>query len=461
MKVLIIGAVAGGANTATRLRRIDKDAEIIIFERGVFVSYAPCGLPYYIGGRVKDPDSLVLMTPQSFLERYDIRARTSSNVRSIDKKAKTITVEDQRNGGVYTESYDKLVIATGTEPVRPAVLGLESRRVFMLHTIPDGERLMEFMRGENPKSAAILGGGAIGLETAENLKQLGMDVTIIEMAGQLISPLDPDMAESVRAYAVEQGVNILLNTGAESVEEKGNRLTIKLSEGEIETDMLIVGVGVRPNGELAQNAGLAVNERGAIITDKRMRTSDPDIYAVGDVVQTYNYITSKPAGVPLAGPASRQARVAADNIAGGDSEYAGTQGSGILKLFDMTVAFTGLSEREAVRNGLSCGRVMISALPCAEYYPGAREMVIKAVFDRMNGRILGSQVVGFEGADKRNDVLAMAIRMGATYKDLAEADLAYSPPYGSPKDPVNVIGQIIGNIMEKQEKNPRGSRTAE
>lgn len=449
MKVLIIGAVSGGANTATRLRRLDKNVRIIMFERGPYVSYAPCGLPYYIGGRIRESGSLVLMTPQSFLERHNVDVRTYCNVRSVDRAAKAVEVEDLRTGNIYRESYDKLVIATGTEPVRPPVAGLESRRVFMLHTIPDGERIAEFMRAEKPKSAAILGGGAIGLEMAENLKQLGMDVTIIEMAAQLISPLDPEMAETVRSYAEERGVRVLLGNGAKSVEDGGSSLTVKLDGGEVEADMLVVGVGVRPNGALAKNAGLEVSERGAIITDKRMRTSDPDIFAVGDAVQTYNHITGKPSGVPLAGPANRQARVAADNIAGADSEYAGTQGSGILKFFDMTVAFTGLSERDALRDGIDAGKAVISALPWAEYYPGARAMTIKAVFDKANGRILGAQAVGFEGADKRCDVLAMAIRMGATYKDLADADLAYSPPYSSPKDPVNVIGQVIGNMMKE------------
>lgn len=449
MKVLIIGAVSGGANTATRLRRLNKDAAIIMFDRGRDVSYAPCGLPYYIGGKVKESGAMVLMTPQSFRERYNIDVRTHSNVKSIDRAAKNVEVEDLQTGNIYRETYDKLVIATGTEPVRPPVPGLESRRVFWLHTIPDGERIVEFMSAEKPKSAAILGGGAIGLESAENLRQLGLDVTIIEMAAQLVSPLDAEMAETVRAYAEEQGVKVLLNDGAKGVEDRGGSLAIHLDSGEIAADMLIVGVGVRPNGELAKNAGLEVSERGAIITDKQMRTSDPDIFAVGDAVQTYNYITGKPAGVPLAGPAGRQARVAADNIAGGSAGYAGTQGSGILKFFDMTIAFTGLSEREAARDGLDFGKAVVSALPRAGYYPGARAMTIKAVFDKSSGRILGAQIVGFDGADKRCDVLAMAIRMGATYKDLMDTDFAYSPPYGSPKDPVNVIGQVIDNLMKK------------
>lgn len=449
MKVLIIGAVSGGANTATRLRRLNKDATIIMFDRGRDVSYAPCGLPYYIGGKVKESGAMVLMTPQSFRERYNIDVRTHSNVKSIDRAAKNIEVEDLQTGNIYRESYDKLVIATGTEPVRPPVPGLESRRVFWLHTIPDGERIVEFMNAEKPKSAAILGGGAIGLEAAENLRQLGLDVTIIEMAAQLVSPLDPEMAETVRAYAEEQGVKVRLNDGAKGVEDRGNNLAIHLDSGEIAADMLIVGVGVRPNGELAKNAGLEVSERGAVITDKQMRTSDPDIFAVGDAVQTYSCITGKPAGVPLAGPAGRQARVAADNIAGGSAGYAGTQGSGILKFFDMTIAFTGLSEREAARDGLDFDKAVVTALPRAEYYPGARAMTIKAVFAKSSGRILGAQVVGFDGADKRCDVLAMAIRMGATYKDLMNADFAYSPPYGSPKDPVNVIGQVIDNLINK------------
>lgn len=453
MKVLIIGAVAGGANTATRLRRLDKDVEIIVFERGEYISYASCGLPYYVGGKIKDLDSLQLMTPHDFLEHYNINVRINSDVKSIDSTAKTVTVEDRLTGDVYTESYDKLVIATGTKPISPPVQGLESRRVFTLHTIPDGKRMVEFMHSENPKSAAILGGGAIGLEVAENLKKLGIDITIIELAGQLVSPLDPDMAEMVREYAERQGLKVLLDNGAKSVLEDGERLLIGLNEGEVTADMLIVGVGVRPNGDLAKQAGLEVSDRGSIITDKHMRTSDPDIYAVGDAVQTYNHITGKPTGVPLAGPASRQARTAAENIAGWDSEYAGTQGTGILKLFDMTVAFTGLSERDAVRNGIDYDKVVISALHCAEYFPDAQKMTIKTIFDKTNGRILGAQVVGFDGADKRCDVLAMAIRMNATYKDLIAADLAYSPPYSSPRDPVNVVGQVIGGLMERNRKS--------
>lgn len=450
MKVLVIGAVAGGANTATRLRRLDKNAEIIIFERGAYLSYATCGLPYYVGGKVKSSDALVLMTPGSFRERYDIDARIFNCVKSINRAARTITVENSRTGEIYRESYDKLVIATGTEPVYPPILGLDSQRVFRLHTIPDADKILKFISEKKPKSAVILGGGAVGMETAENLKLLGMDVAVAELAEHLVTQLDSDMSDIIRRYIEEQGVKVYLNNGAKSVEDTGDSLIVKLREGEIKTDMLILGVGVRPNSELAKEAGLEVSERGAIITNKQMLTSDPNIYAVGDVVQTYNCITGKPAGMPLAGPANRQARTAAGNIAGINCEYQGVQGTGIIKIFEMTAAFTGLSERDAQRDGADYDKVVIKALPCAEYYPGARPMNIKVVFDRVSGKILGAQVVGFEGADKRCDILALAVRMGATYEDLAVTDFAYSPPYGSPRDPVNVIGQVIDNLIKKQ-----------
>lgn len=451
MKVLVIGAVAGGANTATRLRRLDKNAEIIIFERGEYLSYATCGLPYYVGGKVGSSDALVLMTPRSFRERYDIDARILSRVNSINRAAQTVTVENLRTGEAYEESYDKLVIATGTEPVYPPIPGLDSQRVFRLHTIHDADKVLKFLSEKNPRSAVILGGGAIGMEVAENLKLRGLDVTIAELAEHLVAQLDADMADIVRRYVEEHGVKVYLNNGAKSIEDTGEQLTIKLTDGEIKADMLIMGVGVRPNSALAAEAGLEVTERGAIITNKQMLTSDPNIYAVGDAVQTYSCITGKPAVMPLAGPANRQARVAAGNIAGVGGEYQGVQGTGIIKIFEMTAAFTGLSEREARRGGLDYDKINIKALPCAEYYPGGRAMDIKVVFDKTNGKILGAQIAGFEGADKRCDVLALAIRMGATYADLTAADFAYSPPYGSPRDPINIIGQVIGNLIEKEE----------
>lgn len=448
MKVLIIGGVAGGANTATRLRRLDKEARIIIFERGEYISYAACGLPYLIGGKIENPDALVIQTPHAMNKRYDIETRVFSNVKEIDRDGKRVVVEDLQSGEIYSESYDKLVIATGAVPILPPIAGLASKRIFTLRTIPDALKIKSFIREAKVKSVVIAGGGGTGMEMTENLKDLGLDVTVIELATQLVAPLDLEMAELVRSYLEERGIRVLLGNGVESVAEEKEGLVIKLRESEIKTDMLIMGVGVRPDSVLAKKAGLTLGAREAIITDKHMLTSDPHIYAVGDAVQTYNFITGKPMTIPLAGPAGRQARVAADNIAGQSCEYAGAQGTGIIKIFDMTVAFTGLSERDAEREGIKCGNVLFAHAPRAGYYMGGREMKIKVVFGEKDGKILGAQLVGFEGVDKRCDILAMAIRMGATASDLAETDFAYSPPFGTPKDPVNVAGQIIGNMLK-------------
>lgn len=448
MKVLIIGGVAGGANTATRLRRLDKEARILIFERGGCISYAACGLPYLIGEKIENPDSLILQEPSTMLRRYDIEVRIFSNVKEIDRVGKRVIVENLQNGETYSESYDKLVIATGAEPILPPIAGLASKRIFTLRTIPDALKIKAFISEAKAKSAVIAGGGATGMEMAENLKDLGLDVTVIELAAQLIAPLDPEMAEPVRSYLEERGVRVLLGNGAESVQEDREGLVINLRNGEIKTDMLIMGAGVRPDSSLAEKAGLTLGMRGAIVTDKHMRTSDPHIYAVGDAVQTYSFITGKPMTVQLAGPAGRQARVAAGNIAGQTCEYAGAQGTGIIKIFDMTVAFTGLSERDAERDGIKYGKIFFTHAPHAGYYMGGREMKIKIVFGEKDGKILGAQLVGFEGVDKRCDILAMAIRMGATAFDLTETDFAYSPPFGTPKDPVNVAGQIIGNMLK-------------
>lgn len=450
MRVLIIGGVAGGANTATRLRRLDGNAEIVIFERGDDISYAACGLPYFIGGVIESVDALRLQTAQSLCEHYNIDVRVYSNVRSIDSDKKSVTVENLKTGKSYTEPYDKLVVATGAKPIRPPIAGLDSKGVFTLRTIADAEKIKNYIENKRAKSVLIVGGGSIGVELTENFKLLGLDVAIAELTDHLIAQLDVDMAGGVHTYMKDHGVKLILGNGAENITESADGLTVKLREGEIKTDLLIMGVGVSPDSELAREAGLELTERGAIIVNRQMLTSDPDIYAVGDVVQTYSFITGQPARVAMAGPASRQARVAADNLAGIASEYGGALGTGIIKLFDMTIAFTGLSERETAQNGLNYDKILIAQPPHTQYYPGGREMNIKIVFDRATGKILGAQLVGFEGVDKRCDVLAMAIRMGATADDLMGTDFAYSPPYGMPKDPINVAGQIINNMMKKR-----------
>lgn len=449
MKVLIIGAVAGGANTATRLRRLDEGAEIIIFERGAYISYASCGLPYFLGGEIKSAEKLALRSPASFRERYRADVRTHSNVTAIDRIGKSITVQNLRSGEIYSESYDKLVLATGAEPVTPPIPGLDSRRVFTLRTIPDALKIKAFIEESGAKSAIVVGGSGVGLEAAENLKRLGLEVTIVELADQLMSTLDPDMAELLRGHAVENGVKLMLGRAVRGVEEEAGGLAVSIDGGLIRGGLMIMSVGARPNSLLARQAELKLGVRGAIVVDRNMRTSDPDIFAVGDVVETYSFITGRPVNVQLAGPSTRQARVAAGNIAGLDGEYGGTLGTGIIKFFGLTAAFTGLTEREAAQNGFDCDKVVVTQKHHADYYPGAQEMRLKVVFDRSDGRLLGAQVVGGDGVDKRCDVLAMAIRMGAIADDLAATDLAYSPPYGSPRDIVNTAGQAIGNLMRK------------
>ena len=450
MKVIIIGAVAGGANTATRLRRLDENAEIIIFERGNLISYAACGLPYFIGGKIAESDALALHSPQSLHKRYNLDVRINSEVTSIDRFHKTVTVNDMGKGKEYAESYDKLVIATGANPIRPPIPGIDSERVFTLRTIPDAQKIKAFAGGTSAKSAMIIGGGGIGLELAENLKALNLDVTIVELADHLLAQLDFDMASFVHDYARARGIKLITGNGVKSLEEGEGGLTARLDEGEAKAGMAIMCTGVRPDSFLAKEAGLVLGERGAIAVNKQMRTSDPDIYAVGDVAQTYNFITGKAVNIALAGPAARQARVAANDIAGVRGEYGGTLGTGIVKFFGMTIAFTGLSEREAAQNGIDYDKIFITQKQHAEYYPGACEINLKVVFDRTNGKILGAQVIGEDGADKRCDVLAMAIRMGATAADLEAVDLAYSPPYSSPKDPVNTAGQVIDNVLKKE-----------
>ncbi len=454
MKVLIIGGVAGGATAAARLRRLDEKAEIIMFEKGPHVSYAACGLPYFLGGRLVDNEKrLIVRTPEEFRKKNNIEVRVNSRVNSIDRNKKVIEAEELETGRKYTESYDRLIISTGSTPFKPPIPGIDSEGVFTLWNIPDALRIKEYMKEKDVRKVAIAGGGAIGLEVAENLTESGIEVTIVELSDHLVAPVDADIALPVLKYVMEKGIRVILNEGVTAIEKGDPGLTIRLKESEIEADMALISVGARPSSELAKKAGLALNERGFIKVDEHMRTSDPDIYAVGDVTEVKNFITGKPASIALAGPANKQGRTAADNIAGIDSRYGGIQGTGILKIFDMTLAFTGLNEKEAEKQGLSFDKVTTYHHPHAGYYPGGREMAVKAVFEVPGGRILGAQIVGYTGVDKRCDVLAASIRMGATAFDLEEFELAYSPPFGTPRDPVNLVGSIIVNILEgKMEK---------
>lgn len=449
MKVLVIGGVAGGATAAARLRRLDEKAEIILFEKGPYVSFAACGLPYFLGGRVVDDHrKLIVRTPEQFLKKNNIDARVNNRVTSIDRENKKVEAEDLSTGKKYTESYDKLIISTGSFPLRPKIPGIDSEGVFTLWNIPDAVKIKEYMSEKGVKRVAIVGGGAIGLEVAENLAESGIEVTIVELSDHLIAPIDADMALPVLKYVMEKGIKVILNDGVTAIEKGDSGLMLRLKEIGVGTDMVLMSVGARPQSELAKDAGLVLNERGFIKVDEYMSTSDPDIYAVGDVTEVKNFITGKPASIALAGPANKQGRTAADNIAGIKSKYGGIQGTGILKIFDMTVAFTGLSEREAVRQGLSFDKVLTYHHPHAGYYPGGIDMAMKTVFEVPTGRILGAQIVGYTGVDKRCDVLAASIRMGATASDLEELELAYSPPFGTPRDPVNMVGSVIENILE-------------
>lgn len=441
MKTVIIGGVAGGATAAARLRRLDENAEIIMVERGEYISFANCGLPYYIGGAITNKQELTLQSPQSFYQRFNVDVRVFSEAVAIDTALKQVTIHDLVKNRKYNESYDKLILSMGAAPILPPIPGIDSEKVFTLRNIPDTLKIKNFIDAapkDKPLQVAVVGGGYIGVEMAENLKHAGCDVTIIELADHLIAPLDFDMAADVHNHLHSKGIQLILNNGVQSIIDTGDALTIALQQGSMTVDMLIMSVGVKPETELAKQAGIAVDQRGSIIVDKQMRTSAADVWAVGDAVAPF---------VPLAGPANKQGRIAADNICGIKSQYGGTQGSAILKIFDMTVATTGINENKAKAEGIDYEKVFLFSPSHAGYYPGGRNMSIKVVYERQSGKLLGAQLVGYDGVDKRCDVLATAIRLGATAADLTTLELCYAPPFGSAKDPVNMAGYVIENIM--------------
>ena len=452
-KIIIVGGVAGGATAAARLRRLDEHAEIIMFERGDHISFANCGLPYHIGGVIAARENLLLQTPGSFHRRFNVDVRVQSEVLSIDRSAKTVTVQNKKTFETYTESYDKLILSPGGAPIRPPIEGINSERVFTLRNVADTDRIKAYIQEQRPKCAAVVGGGFIGIEMAENLKDAGLDVSIIELADQVIAPLDMDMACEVHQYLKQKGVSLYLNNGFKKITEQNKILVVELSNGSIETDMVILAIGVKPESQLAKEAGLDVNSRGGIVVDKHMRTSDPAIFAVGDAVEINDFVTGQKAMIPLAGPANKQGRIAADNICGIPSEYPGTQGSAVIKVFDMTVAFTGANEKTAKRLGLNYDKVFLWLSGHAAYYPGSKSMSMKVIFEKESGKILGAEIVGFDGVDKRCDVLAVAIRAGMTAKDLTQLELCYAPPYSSAKDPVNMAGFAIENVLTGKVKN--------
>ncbi|WP_314848585.1 FAD-dependent oxidoreductase [Treponema lecithinolyticum] len=445
-KILIVGGVAGGAGTAARLRRLDENARIILFERGSYISFANCALPYYIGGEIADKNALTVQTVQSFTARFNVDVRIHSNVTAIHPDTKTVSVHDTQNNRAYEESYDSLVLSPGAEPVRPPIEGIQSERVFTLRSIPDTFAIKEFIEKKHARSAAIVGGGFIGIEMAENLKRAGLEVTLIEMTDQVIAPVDYDIACEVHAHLQEKGVRLQLNSALSSVSDTGSALDIQLTSGNVKADMMILAIGVRPESALAHTAGLKLSPKGAIVVDEHMRTSDPSIYALGDAVQIKDFVSDQDGYVPLAGPANKQARIVADVICGVPSSYCGTQGSSIIKAFDLTVGATGINEKTAKRLGIAYEKSFTYSSNHASYYPGAQSMSIKTLYDPQSGSILGAQIVGREGVDKRLDVFATAIRARMKAADLAQLELSYAPPYNSAKDPVNIAGFVIENI---------------
>ena len=447
MKVVIVGGVAGGATAAARLRRLDENAEIVVFERSGFVSYANCGLPYYIGGVIEDEAELTLQTPESFYERFRVVMKVRHEVLSIDRAARTVTVRDLETGREFAEAYDKLLLAPGAKPTQPKLPGAGLDRVFTLRTVEDTLRIRRFVEQQRPRSAVLAGGGFISLELAENLREQGLEVTIVQRPKQLMNPFDADMAALIHTELRTHGVRLALGHTVEGfAEAEGGVQVLLQGEAPLQADMVILAIGVTPDSHLAAEAGLDLGIKGTIAVNDHMQTSDPDIYAVGDAVQVQQFVTGQPAHIALAGPANKQGRIAADNIAGGDSRYTGAQGSSVIKVFTLTAAATGLNETAARKAGLDVEAVILSPMNHAGYYPGGRVMTMKAVFARDTGKLLGAQIVGADGVDKRIDVLATAIRAGMTAADLTELDLAYAPPYSSAKDPVNMAGYMMENI---------------
>ncbi len=447
MKVVIVGGVAGGATAAARIRRLDEQAEIVVFERSGYISYANCGLPYFIGDAITDPEDLTLQTPESFYSRFRAEMKVRHEVTAIHPDRKTVSVKNLETGEEFEENYDKLILSPGAKPTQPRVPGTGLDRVFTLRTVEDTFRIKAYINKHHPKSAVLAGGGFIGLELAENLRELGMDVTIVQRPRQLMNPFDPDMAALIHGEMRRNGVRLVLGCTVEGFAEKDGGVDVLLKDGApLHAGMVVLAIGVTPDTALAKDAGLALGIRDSIVVNERMETSVPDIYAVGDAVQVKHAVTGQDALISLAGPANRQGRIAADNVCGGDSRYSGSQGSSVIKVFGLTAAVTGVSETNARKAGLDVDKVILSPMSHAGYYPGGKLMTMKVVFEKETYRLLGAQIVGSEGVDKRIDVLAAAIHGGMKATGLKELDLAYAPPYSSAKDPVNMAGFMIDNI---------------
>lgn len=447
MKVIIIGGVAGGASAAARIRRLDETAQIIVLERSNYVSYANCGLPYFIGGVIREQAELTLQTPQSFWERFHIDVRVQNEAVDIDVKSKTVAIRRLDTGEIYHEQYDKLLLSPGAKPVVPHLPGVTSDRIFSLRTVEDTLRIRKFIEEYKPATAVLVGGGFIGLEMAENLTAMGISVTVIQRSNQLFAPMDADMASFIHAQMRSHGVKLELEKTVTGFSSKGGKPVTMIKDSEpISSDMVLLGVGVEPDTVLAEKAGLALGIRGAVAVNEYMETSVPDIYAVGDAVEVSHFVTGKKSLISLAGPANKQGRIAADNICGGNSMFKGAQGSSVIKIFEMTGAVTGINEKTAEAAGIVYDKVVLSPVSHAAYYPGGQTMYMKVLYEKETLRLLGAQIAGYEGVDKRIDVIAAAIRAGMTADKLAELELAYAPPYSSAKDPVNMAGFMIENL---------------
>ncbi len=447
MKILIVGGVAGGATAATRLRRLSEENEVIIFEKGQYVSFANCGLPYHISGTIDKRDALLLQTPESLNERYNLDVRVFSEVLSINTAEKKVTVKNLQSEEIYAESYDKLLLSPGAEPIKPPFEGIDSDKIYTLRNIPDMDKIVA--KTKNAQNFVVVGGGFIGLEVAENLIEAGKNVKLVELGNQVMAPVDFDIASFVHEKAKQKGLELLLNVGVEKFKDKGETIEVFLNNGtSIETDAVILAIGVKPETKLAVEAGLEIGETRGILVNEFMQTSNPDIYAVGDAIEVAHYINNKKVLIPLAWPANRQGRIVADNIVlGNQYKYTGSLGSSILKFFELSVASTGLNEKTLKKFGIPYKTAIVTRGHHAGYYPGAKNMVLKVIFDE-NGKIFGAQAVGEAGVDKRIDVIATAIKGNLTVYDLPEIEITYAPPFNSAKDPVNIAGYAAENILK-------------
>ena len=447
-KIVIVGGVAGGSSAAARLRRLDEFAEIIIFERGEYISFANCGLPYYIGGIITNKNALIIQTPEIMSKRFNLDIRTNNEIIKIDPKSKYVTVKNLKTNEIYNESYDKLILSPGAQPIKPSLPGIKkSDNLFTLRTIPDADAIISYIIEKKPKNAVVIGGGFIGIEIAENLHARGLHVSIVELTEQILTQIDLEMASILHNHIKSKGIELILGDGVKEFKEQGAKIVLN-SNRELSTDLTILAIGVKPKINLAESAGLEIGVTGGIKVNEYLQTSDENIYAIGDAIEVRDYITGHPTLIPLAGPANKQGRIVANNICGKKEKYLGTLGTSVVKVFDMTAAFTGNNEKMLQAKGITYKTIYISPSSHATYYPGATSIHMKLIFDSETGKILGAQAVGYEGVDKRIDLIASVMRLNGTVYDLTELELAYAPPYSSAKDPVNMIGFVAENQLE-------------